>query len=116
MIKENQDKVIKVEYGEIPNENFCNYLDYLVNKIFKILCMKEENCTTLKSYLESLQRELIGNQELVKELKNDPNFIVLLNTLQYFIAYGDTSQKVYKKEVFKCINIIKQLKKKYAKT
>lgn len=104
--------MIEVKYGMIPKKSFCNYFKFLINKTYKILPLKEENSNTLKSYLESYLRELIGNKELVTLLVNEPKFITLLNTLQYLIS-EEYSVKVCKKEVFKCIKILEELNKKY---
>lgn len=104
--------MIDVKYGLIPNESFCNYFNFLINKTYKILPLKEENSDTLKSYLESFLKELIGNKELVSCLVNEPQFITVLNTMEY-LAHGEYSVAECKKEVFKCINILQKIKKKY---
>lgn len=104
--------MINVEYGLIPKESFCNYFNFLINKTYKILPLKEENSITLKSYLESYQRELIGNMSLISVLVDEPKFITLLNTLQYLIS-EEYSVKVCKKEVFKCIHILEDINSKY---
>ena len=104
--------MIDVKYGLIPNESFCNYFKFLINKTYKILPLKEENSETLKSYLESYLRELIGNKELVSILVNEPKFITVLNTMQFLIA-EDYSTNICKKEVFKCIRILEEINAKY---
>lgn len=106
--------MINVEYGLIPKESFCRYFDFLINKTYKILPLKEENSVTLKNYLESFQRELIGNKSLVYLLVDEPLFISVLNTIQYLIS-EEYSTKVCKKEVFKCIQILKSINDKYFK-
>lgn len=104
--------MIKVQYGLLPNDNFCKYFDYLINKTYKILPLKEENSETLKSYLESYLRELIGNKELVSVLVNEPKFITVLNIMQYLIS-EEYSVKICKKEIFRCIHILEEIKSKY---
>lgn len=104
--------MIEVKYGLIPKESFCNYFKFLINKTYKILPLKEENSETLKSYLESYLRELIGNQSLVSILVEEPRFITVLNTMQYLIT-EEYSAKTCKKEVFKCIRILEDINKKY---
>ena len=74
--------------------------------------MKEENSLTLKSYLESYQRELIGNKELIDVLVDEPQFITVLNIIQFLISEEYTNE-VCKKEVFKCIRILQKIKNKY---
>ena len=104
--------MIEVKYSLLPHNSFCNYFDFLINKTYKILPMKEENSLTLKSYLESYQRELIGNKELVDVLVDEPQFITVLNTIQFLISEEYTNE-VCKKEVFKCIRILQKIKNKY---
>ena len=104
--------MIEVKYGLIPKESFCNYFNFLINKTYKILPLKEENSKTLHDYLENFQRELIGNKELIEILVNEPQFITVLNSIQFLIAEED-SDKVCKKEVFKCIHILENINKKY---
>ena len=104
--------MIEVEYGVIPKESFCRYFNFLINKTYKILPMKEENSITLKSYLESYLRELIGNKALINTLIDEPKFISILNSLEYLIS-EDYSNDVCKKEVFKCIHMLEEINKKY---
>ena len=106
--------MIDVKYGLLPKESFCNYFNFLINKTYKILPLKEENSTTLKSYLESFQRELIGNKNLVELLVNEPRFVTVLNTIQFLIS-EDYSSVICRKEVFKCIHILENIQKKYFK-
>jgi hypothetical protein len=103
---------MKIRYGQIPNETFCNYLGFLIDKVYKILPMKEQNNITLHEYLESLQRELIGNIDLIIKLKEDRNFLSLMSKIQYLID-NEYDNTICKKEVFSCINIIEKIIKKY---
>jgi hypothetical protein len=103
---------IKVNYEMLDNKCFVNYFNFLISSMYKILPIVEEEPETLKSYLESLQIELIGNQSLFEKIRYDANFISLLAILNYFIN-NECSHKTYKREVFKCINIIEGLKEKY---
>lgn len=106
--------MIEVKYGLIPKENFCRYFEFLISKTYKILPLKEEGSVTLKSYLESYLRELIGSKELVTILVDEPKFITVLNTLQFLIS-EEYSVSVCKQEVFKCIHILEQINSKYFK-
>lgn len=106
--------MIQVKYGEIPKENFCRYFEFLIDKTYKILPLKEENSNTLKSYLESFLRELIGNKDLIEMLVDEPHFITVLNTMQFLIS-EEYSVGICKKEVFKCIKILEKINTKYFK-
>lgn len=104
--------MVKTKYYVIPNEYFGNYFKFLINRVWKILPMKEENNKHLKGYMEGLQRELIGNMSLVEELKYDGFFITLLNKIEFLIN-EDCENGILRKEVFECIDIIEKISKKY---
>jgi len=104
--------MIEVKYGQIPNEIFNNYLKYLVGKLFKVLPMKEQEVSSLNTYLRSLQIELIGSTELIGMLKYDAEFLSLMNTIQFLIE-NNFDNATCKREVFRCISILKNLQIKY---
>ena len=94
------------------NSNCYSYLNHLVNRIYKILPLKESNSPTLDSYLQSLELELKGFKPFNTIIKNDPIVLSVFNILE-FIKNEDCPHDVYKKEVFRCINIIQKINKKY---
>ena len=104
--------MIQVEYGELSNTSLQNYYRFLIGKLFKILPLKERDCSTLKLYLKSLQRELIGNSGLLYQLKDEPQFISLLNIIQFFID-GEYDKEECKSEVFRAISIVEDINRKY---
>lgn len=104
--------MIKTKYYAIPNAYFANYFNFLIGRVWKILPMSEENNQHLQEYMEGLQRELIGNMNLVEDLKHDGYFIVLLNKIEYLIN-EEYTHEVCRKEVFECISIIEKIQKKY---
>ena len=106
--------MVQVKYGLIPDKLFVNYLNFLIGKVFKLLPMREQNDETLIKYMESLQRELIGNQELIARLKNNANFLSFLGKIQYLIN-NEVDIKIFKKDVFDCITLINKLKSEFEK-
>lgn len=104
--------MIKVDYGELSNQSLENYFKFLIGKVYKILPLKEQDNNTLSTYLESLKVELVGNYELLEILKNEPQFISLLNIIQYFIS-NEFDVRVCKREVFRAIRIIESINEKY---
>ena len=98
-------------YGEVPNENVSQYLKQLVGKTFKILPLFEEGSPTLIAYIQSYQRELIGNSYLFEQLKDEPKFITLLTTVEY-LANGTYTHEICKKEVLKCTNLINEIRER----
>lgn len=103
--------MIKTKYGEISENLLKNYLDRLVNKIFKILPLKESQYDTLDVYIHSLLCELHGSRMLISELGNDTNFLAIISTLEYLLK-TEESDKIFKREIFKCISLVRQIQSK----
>lgn len=96
----------------IPTNMLENYLDMLVNAFYKILPLSEENEPSRKTYMVSLQAELIGCKQVINSLSNDGKYLSLIAILQYLIN-TECSHDDLKREVFKAISICKKLKVKY---
>lgn len=98
---------MNTKYGELNDDLLNKYFDRLVSKVFKLLPLKEEENPTLSSYLESLILELYGGKELINHLQENPEYLTLLMSLESLNSVNNMI--MYKKEIFKCINIIKKL-------
>lgn len=98
----------------ISKELLENYFKSLVNSFFKILPIKESGEESLTVYMQSLQLELLGCQELITELNDDAGFMTLVSILQYLISNPDCAVGVVRREVFKAISICNKLKARYA--
>ena len=89
----------------------------LVNEFFKILPMWENREETLPVYLQSLQVELLGFQELVLSFKPSSrnvakpgyDYVSLLAILQRFIDAPDLRTDQVRREVFKAISICNRI-------
>lgn len=92
----------------LPAKALAHYLRNLINKVYKILPMKEEQCGTYNSYLQSLQNELIGCYELWDVLADAPQFLAVINIIKY-LDVEDYDVAVCKREVFKAIHLIEDL-------
>lgn len=97
---------------ELPDRVVQKYLKALIGQFYKILPIKESGEPSLDRYMQSLQREMLGCQNLIIALNNDELFLSLLAVLQYLIE-NDCDTSTVKCEVFKAINICKKLQKKY---
>lgn len=94
----------------VPLRALDGYLQNLIDKVFKILPMKEEQCSTLPSYLRSLESELVGCYKLWDELADEPQFLALINVVNY-LAVEEYDVAVCKREVFKAIHLVESVKK-----
>ncbi|GIN25582.1 hypothetical protein NSQ93_22775 [Bacillus sp. FSL W8-0445] len=92
------------------NTKLIIYLNNLVNSIFKILPLYEEKNEGIEIYIDSLLFELYGLDYAVS-VKHGYEYIALLSTLESTkrtVSKGD-NKKTIKREVFKSINIVKNL-------
>lgn len=96
------------------SENLNIYLNNLVNRIFKILPLYEEENEGVSRCIDSLVFELNGLEELIpKNLASD--YVSLLSTLlsvKKEVGRKENQKKIIKREVFKCINITKNISDK----
>lgn len=97
----------------ISNELVHSYFKSLVNSYFKVLPMFENGESSLPTYLDSLQSELLGCKSFIPELAEEPQFLTLLAILQFMIDNPDEPVKKVRREVFKAISICNRLKTKY---
>lgn len=104
--------MIQTDYGALPKRLCDNHCAGLIGAVFKILPMKEESSPTLKEYIGSLLRELIGMNDLVAKVRYDADFMTLLSCLEY-LAKEEYTTDVCKQQVFRCINLVKKLDKLY---
>lgn len=96
---------------EIPNQFLANYLTRLVGQFFKILPIKESGEPSIKEYMCSLQREIIGCCA-VMQTSHDSMWVSLISILQFLID-NECDIATVKTEVFKAISLCKKLKIKY---
>lgn len=92
-------------------EKYIEYLNYLVGKTYKILVLKENDSDTLHKYLEDFQRELIGNKEFVQFITEEPKYYTIVSKVEFMINH-DPDVNVYKKDVFKSIRILTDIRNK----
>ena len=95
-----------------------NYIDSLVNKFFKILPMREESEKSLREYIISFQREMIGFGNMVPSVGEDRLFVSMLSILQFFADnVDDETLTVHdvRSEVFHAISMCNKLKGKLSK-
>ena len=92
--------VLKLQY---------NYLTKLIDRIYKIIPLKEENSPTIRVYMRSLISEMLSNSELINSLDYDSRLMIIISILNSVIDSDDHNK--YRKDIFKCINYIEQLKR-----
>ena len=99
----------------MANKSLPLYLEGLINDVFKILPLYEEESFTLPQYIDSLIYELQGFQELFDQIGTSPEFVSMISILERVaedsIAFGQ-DKAIIKREVFKAISLIKKIQEK----
>ena len=99
---------------QFKSEIFSAYADTLVDRCFKILPLFEEGNEGLFAYVQSLIYELNGLYWTIDALKGNGDYLILLATLESIsddvMFVEDGNHAVLKREVFKCLEIIKRIK------
>ena len=98
---------------DLSREIVNNRVKDLIGQFFKILPLRESESPTLNQYIRSLLREMLGMQSLMLEWHDDGMIMTLVNILQYLADHPECDVPVVKTEVFKAINTVKTLQKKY---
>nr|DAJ77310.1 MAG TPA: hypothetical protein [Caudoviricetes sp.] len=103
--------MVKTKYQPICEKMCENYFDVLINKLYKILPLKEERSLTVDKYIESLLSELTGGQDVILLIHEDGQYLSVINSLEFIRTCESIS--VCRREIFKCIRIVEKLKQKY---
>lgn len=93
------------------NERLIIYLNGVVHSVFKILPLYEEGNTGIELYLDSLLRGLYELDKVVK-IEHSFEYFSLLTTvsgIETEILREESQKKIVKREVFKSIDIIKNM-------
>lgn len=91
-----------------------NYFCNLVNQVYKILPMREQESKTLDRYIWRLSAEIIGGAAMVPALGEDSYYASLLNILQYLRDHCmEDSVEQTKQLVFEGIGLCEKLRNRY---
>lgn len=89
------------------------YFAALINRIFKILPIREREEDTLTTYLDSLMLELMGCESLLPDLSSDGEFVSVLSTVRYLRDNPSLPVSTVKREVFRTISSCKKMEVRY---
>ena len=73
---------LEINLTDMSDELIENYTKRLIAQIWKSLPMREVGDATLEKHLESTLREIVGNKEMITDLKNDALFLSLIGTIE----------------------------------
>lgn len=93
------------KYGECPTVSFSEYKKSLINRIWCLIPLREENCKTIRKNIERINRELNGL--LSVNLHDDKYLITIINLLENIIDEDDF--QIYRADVLRCCELVKRL-------
>lgn len=100
----------------ISNKLTCDYLDFLINKVFALLPMFEESAISEEKknshtiYQKNLIQTINGNTELIKY-----DSYIVVDILSHLQSLFDISEHDdYKRHILKVCNLLSELKKEVA--
>ena len=99
---------MQTKYGDISDVLTYNYLSRLIDKLFKIIPLKETHSNTVGTYIEDLLFELTGNNSVVEDSAYNPKILDIISIIES-IKIQEMTHDEYRRLVFKCINTVEQL-------
>lgn len=90
-----------------------NYFSCLINRLFKILPIRESGEASLPVYIDSLQIELCGCVNLIPVLHTNAMYLALLAVLQYLKDNPDYPVRDVRRQVFRAIGMCNKLRDNY---
>lgn len=98
---------MNTKYGDIPPTLTKVYKDILINRVFKILPLKEENYSTVNEHIDSVSSEIFGFSAICNNLSDASKLISVVNLLEHVRV--EIEHKAYRREILKCCNLIKKV-------
>ncbi|MGG3045616.1 hypothetical protein [Bacillus thuringiensis] len=98
---------------DVKDPVFISYCESLIDKTYKILPLYEEKNVGLASNIESLVIEVFGLHRVIDKLRMSAEYVTLVSTLkalEIYIKEDVISHREIKREVFKCIGLIKKIR------
>lgn len=96
--------MILTKYGAIEASHFEEYKKSVINRIYAILPMKEEEVETIAEYINILNRELLSNLEVFNECEKVISVVCVLDSI-----IAEQEHSVYRRAILNCCNTIARL-------
>ena len=90
---------------------YLHYLSCLINQIFKILPLKEQNSEFVETHISDIVKELKGFELFIKDTDYDDSIMRIISVLSYYESNINTSDVTeVRRNVFKMITLCEKLK------
>lgn len=94
---------------EINNQNISNRLKQLINLIYKLLPMKEEN-ENWKDLLSTINEEVAGMDRILPEEYHDILFSLICKLEGLFILGDKDDFFNFRRTIFDCLNLMNKVR------
>ena len=95
---------------EIDNKDISTRLKQLINLIYKLLPMKEEEDENWRTLLSTIIEELAGMNRLINEKDGDILFSLLCKLEGLFTLESQDSFFDFRRTIFECLNLMNKVK------
>lgn len=94
---------MKTKYGTVPSPILSDYCDSLINRIWILLPLREENCSTLSNSIARLNRELHG---MIAVGRGSNKYLL---TVMHLLENAATEENfdAYRSDILRCCELIK---------
>lgn len=90
------------KYGTIDSQYYNKYLSLLRKQIWKLIPLKQEDCLTINSYIDRINRTLFGLIHIYES--NTDDIMTIMNLLEN--AKFENDFKNYRSDILKCCRIL----------
>ena len=94
--------MMETKYGSYPSLPFSEYKKSLINRIWCLIPLREEKCTTINKNIERINRELIG---FIDVAGDEQKYVITVIHLLENLA-DEKDFNVYRSDVLRCCELI----------
>jgi len=97
---------------EIDNKNISDRLKQLINLVYKLLPMREEDDANWQTLLSTIMEEIAGMHRLLPEEYNDILFSLLCKLEGLFTLTSEDSFFDFRRTIFESLNLMNKVREK----
>ena len=93
------------KYGDYSSVSFSEYKKSLIDRVWCLIPLREENCQTINQNIERLNRELNGLLDVCSE--HNKYVITVIHLLENALHEEDFN--IYRSDILRCCELIKRI-------
>ena len=96
---------MRTKYGDYSSDSFASYKQSLIDRVWCLIPLREEECATIQKNVERLNRELNGLLDV--QGVNDKYIITVIHLLENSLHEEDFT--IYRSDILRCCELIKKI-------